>query len=54
MHLRYVLVGEITPWIDNLMAYITDPLNNKDPEPHSNTYNAGGTKLPEQELARKT
>jgi hypothetical protein len=41
MHLRYVLTGAITPWIDNLITYITEPLNNEDPEPHSKTYNTG-------------
>jgi hypothetical protein len=30
------------------------PLNNEDPEPHSKSYNAGGTELPEQEQVRKT
>ena len=54
MHLRYVITGEVTPWIDNLITYITDPLNNEDPEPHSKSYNAGGTELPEQEQVRKT
>ncbi len=52
-HLRYVLTGEIVPWLDKLITYITDPLNNEDPEPYSKSYNEGGTELPEQELARK-
>ncbi len=26
MHLRYVITGEVTPWIGNLITYITDPL----------------------------
>ena len=43
VHLRYVLTREITPCIDNLLAYTTDPLNNEDPEPHSKPYNARGT-----------
>jgi hypothetical protein len=46
MHLRYVLTREITPWIDNLTTYITDPLNNEDPETYSKSYNAGGTEMP--------
>jgi hypothetical protein len=53
-HLRYVLTGEIMPWIDKLITYITDPQNNEDPEPYSKTYSAGGTELAEQKLARKT
>jgi hypothetical protein len=54
MHLRYVLTGGIAPWIDKLITYITDPLNNEEPEPHSKTYSAGGTELPEHKLARNT
>ena len=54
MHLRYIFAWEITPWIDNRITYISDPLNNEDPELHIKTYNAGGTYLPEQDLARKT
>jgi hypothetical protein len=42
------------PWIDKLITYISDPLNNEDPEPYSKSYSTGGTKLPEQELVRKT
>jgi len=53
IHLRYKLTGEIAPWIDKLITYITDPHNNEDPEPHSKTYNAGGTEISEQELAKK-
>jgi hypothetical protein len=37
MHLRYVLIREITPWMDNHIMYITDPLNNEDPELYSKT-----------------
>ena len=51
-HLRYVLTEEIIPWIDKLIAYITDPKNNEDPEPysedkepHSKRHSAGGTLL---------
>ena len=53
-HIRYVLTGEIAPWIDKLITYISDPLNNEDPEPHSKSYSAGGTEMPEQELVKKT
>ncbi len=53
-HLRYVLTGEIAPWIDKLITYISDPLNTEDPEPYSKSYRAGGTELPEQEIVRKT
>jgi len=53
-HLRYVLTGEKAPWTVKLITYISDPLNNEDPEPHSKSYSAGGTELPEQELVRKT
>ena len=41
MHLRCVLTGDLTPWIDKLITYITDTLNNNDPEPYSKPYNAG-------------
>ncbi len=51
-HLRYVLTGEIMPWIDRLITCITDP-QNEDPEPYSKSYSAGGTELPAQELVRK-
>ena len=53
MYLRYVLTREITPWMDNLITYVTDPLNKEDPEPRSKTYSAGDTELPEQEQANK-
>ena len=52
-HLRYVLTGEIVPWVDKLITYIPDPLNNEDPEPHSKSYSAGGTEMPEQTLVKK-
>ena len=52
-HIRYVLTGEISPWIDKVITYISDPLNNKDPEPHSKSYSAEGTEMPEQELVQK-
>jgi len=54
MHLRYVLTGKITPRVDNLITYITDSINNEDPEPRSETYSAGVIELPEQELAKNT
>jgi hypothetical protein len=34
-HLRYVLTGEIPPWIDKLITYLSDSRNIEDPEPHS-------------------
>jgi hypothetical protein len=34
-HLRYVLTGEIAPWIAKLVTYLSDPHNIEDPEPHS-------------------
>ena len=52
-HLRYVLPGEIMPWIDRLITYITDPQNNEDPEPYSKSYSTGGTELPAPELVTK-
>jgi hypothetical protein len=48
----YVLIGKITSWIKQLITYIKDPLNYDDLEPHSKTYNAGGTEMPLQELAQ--
>ena len=53
-HLRYLLTGEITPWIDKLITYLSDPHNTEDPEPYSESYSAGGTEIPEQELAQIT
>ena len=53
-HLRYVLTGEIVSWVDKLITYISDPLNNEDPEPHSKSYIAGGIEMPEQELVQRT
>jgi hypothetical protein len=52
-HLRYVLTGEIAPWIDKLITHLSDPHNTEDPEPHSKSYSAGGTEMPEQELVKK-
>jgi len=46
--LRYVLTGEIAPWIDKIITYISDPHNNEDPEPYIKSYSAGGIELPEQ------
>jgi len=52
MHLRYVLAGEITPWIEKLITYITCPHNNEDPVSHIKTYSDGVIEMPRQELAR--
>jgi hypothetical protein len=35
----------MTPWIDKLTMYLSDPLNSEDPEPYSKRYSAGGTEL---------
>jgi len=53
IHLRYVLTREITPWIDKIITYISDPLNNEDPEPHSKSYSAGAHQCPKK-LVKKT
>ena len=50
MHLRYVLTGEMTPWIDRLITYISNPLQNEDPEPYSKHYSAGGKELADHNL----
>ena len=50
MHLRYVLTGEMTPWIDRLITYISNPLQNEDPEPYSKHYIAGGKELADHNL----
>ena len=52
-HLRYALTGQLTHWIENHVTYISDPLKNEDPEPHSKSYSTGGTEMPEQELVQK-
>ena len=52
-HLRYVLMGQITPWIENLIKYITDPHNNEDPEPYSKPYSAGRNELTEKTREKK-
>ncbi len=31
-HLRYVLAGEIAPWINKLITYLSDPHNTEDPD----------------------
>ena len=41
----YGLTGKMTPWIDKLITYLSDPLQYDDPEPDSKHYNAGGTEL---------
>jgi hypothetical protein len=53
-HLRDVLTGEIALWIDKLITCLSNPHNTEDPEPYSKTYSAGGTEIPEQELAQNT
>jgi hypothetical protein len=45
MHLQYVITGDLTPWIDKIITYLSDPLNKADPKPHSKHYGAGGTEL---------
>ena len=50
MHLQYVLTKEMTPWIDKLPTYLSDPLHNEDPEPYIKRYIAGGTELEYQKL----
>jgi hypothetical protein len=52
-HLRYVLTGELAPWVDKYITYLSDPHNTEDPEPHSKSYIAGGTEMHEQQLANK-
>jgi hypothetical protein len=52
MHLRYVLTREMAPWIDRLITYLSDPLQNEDPKPYSKHYNTGGTELVEHNLAQ--
>ena len=39
--------------LTSLSATYQGHLPIEDPEPHSKTYNAGGTEMPEHELARK-
>ena len=51
MHLRYVIMGELTPWIDKILTYLSDHVNNADPEPFNEHYNAGGAVLVRQPLA---
>ena len=52
MHLRYVLTGEMIPWIGKLITYLSDPLQNEDPESYSKHYSAGGTELVGHNLAQ--
>ncbi len=33
MHQRYVVIGEMTTWIDKLTTYLSDPMHNEDPDP---------------------
>jgi hypothetical protein len=55
-----VVTGEIMPWIDKLLTYITDPVNNEDPEPYSEgrepyskRHSAGGIEMTEHKLVNK-
>jgi len=41
MHLRDVITGELTPWIDKLITYRRDPHKMEDSESHSKPYSAG-------------
>ena len=50
IHLRYVLTKEMTPWIDRLITYISNPLQNEDPKPYSKHYSAGGKELVDHNL----
>ncbi len=52
MHLRYVLTGEATIWINKLTTYISYPIQNADPEHYSKHYSAGGTELVDHNLAQ--
>jgi len=50
LHLRYVLTGEMTPWIEKLITYLSDPMHSEDPKPYSKRYSAGGIELTHQNL----
>jgi hypothetical protein len=50
MLLWYVITGEITPWMDNILTYLLDHVNNADPEPFNEHYNVGGTILVRQHI----
>jgi hypothetical protein len=54
MHIRYVLTGEMIPWTDKLITYLSDPLHNEDPEPYSKRYIAGGTELSHHNMEKKS
>jgi hypothetical protein len=40
----------MTPWIDKLITYLSDPLHSEDPEPYSKQYSAGGTEITHHNL----
>ena len=50
MHLRYVFTGKMTPWMDRLITYIANPLQNEDLEPYSKHYSAGVKELADHNL----
>jgi len=43
MLLRYVIMGELTPRIDKILTYLLGLVNNADPEPFNEHYNAWDT-----------
>jgi hypothetical protein len=42
---RYDLTGEMTPWIDRLITYITNPLRYEDTESYRKHSGVGGLEL---------
>jgi hypothetical protein len=53
MYLCYVLTGKMTPWIERLIPYISNPLPNEDPKSYSNHYSAGGKELVDHNIEQK-
>ncbi len=45
MHLRYVIIGELTHWTSQLIRYLSDPYTITDPGTPQDKYNAGGTTI---------
>jgi hypothetical protein len=43
MHLRYVIMGELTLQIDKILTHLSDHVNNADPEPFNEHCSARGT-----------
>ena len=43
-------MGKLIPRIDKILAYLSGPVNNADPEPFNEHYSAGGTLLVKQHL----